>query len=432
MTAPIVQKYGGSSLADAERLRHVARRIAKRVEAGDRAVVVVSAMGDTTDDLLALAHQVTARPQGRDLDMLLSTGEMVSSALLSMALREVGHPAVSLTGAQAGVRTDPTFNRARITDIDTRRIEDELDRDQVVIIAGFQGITSEADVTTLGRGGSDTTAVALAAALGAPVAEIYTDVDGVFTTDPRVEPRARMLRDINYEEMLEMAAQGARVLHPRAVELGLLHAIPILVASSFHDDTPGTLIRKQVNMEPANRVRGIALDEDVTAITVRAVPDRPGIAAHLFGPLADAAISVDTIVQNASVERLTDLTFSIAQADSRRAREIVDPVANEIGATEVLVEDDLAKVSIIGTGMQTAPGYAAIMFRTLADAGINIQVITTSDIRITAMVARDRAHEAVRVLHAAFQLDDPAPSAAGGAKGRRIGISAHGRRSPDC
>ena len=406
--SPCVQKYGGSSIDGPDRLRAVGQRIVRRLASGERVVVVVSAMGKSTDELVALAHQVSARPDGRELDLLLSTGEMVSSALLAMALRELGHPAIGLTGAQAGVRTDATFNRARITDIDTRRIEAELACDQVVIIAGFQGITSESDVTTLGRGGSDTTAVALAAALGAKTAEIYTDVDGVYTTDPHVDPKARKLHDIAYEEMLEMAAQGARVLHPRAVELGLLHDVPILVASSFHDEVPGTIIRRQVEMEPTNRVRGIALDRDVAAITVRAVPDRPGIAAHLFGPLADATISVDTIVQNASVERLTDLTFSVAQDDWRRAQEIVEPVAWAIGAAEVIVDHHMAKVSIVGTGMQTAPGYAATMFRALAGASINIQLITTSDIRITALVGDASGEEAVRVLHAAFQLDEPA------------------------
>ncbi len=402
-----VQKYGGTSVADPDRLRAVGERIVRRLESVASAVVVVSAMGKTTDELINLAHQVTERPSSRELDMLLSTGEMVSSALLAMVLRELGHPAIGLTGAQAGVRTDSTFNRARITEIDTRRIEAELAHDQVVIIAGFQGITSEADVTTLGRGGSDTTAVALAAALGAKTAEIYTDVDGVYTTDPRVDPKARKLHDIAYEEMLEMAAQGARVLHPRAVELGLLYDIPILVASSFSETVPGTIIRRQVAMEPTNRVRGIALDRDVAAVTVRAVPDRPGIAAQLFGPLADAAISVDTIVQNASVERLTDLTFSVAQDDWRRAQEIVEPVARAIGAAEVIADHHMAKVSIVGTGMQTAPGYAATMFRALADASINIQLITTSDIRITALVADASGETAVRVLHAAFQLDEP-------------------------
>lgn len=408
---PRVQKYGGSSVATPQRLQYVARRITACVEAGDRVVVVVSAMGNTTDDLLTLAHQITPRPEGRELDLLLSTGETVSSALLAMALRALGHPALGLTGAQAGIQTDTAFNRARITGIATERINAELDRGFVVIIAGFQGSTSAGDVTTFGRGASDLTAVALAAALHAPAAEIYTDVDGVFTTDPRVEPRAHRLHDIAYEEMLELAAQGARVMNPRAVELGLLHDVPIVVASAFHEDVPGTWIRKQVNMEPENRVRGIALDMDVAAFTVRAVPDRPGIAARIFGSLADAGISVDTIVQNASVERLTDLTFSVTQADGERARAIIESVATEIDAAAVMVDQRLAKVSIVGTGMQTGPGYAATMFRALADASINIQLITTSDIRIAALVRADRAQEAVRVLHSAFRLDEPAGEA---------------------
>ncbi|MEE9277646.1 MAG: aspartate kinase [Dehalococcoidia bacterium] len=407
---PIVQKYGGSSVADTARLKSVARRVAQREAAGEQVVVVVSAMGATTDRLIALAHEISARPAGREYDMLLATGEMVSASLFTMALREVGCPAVGLSGAQAGVYTDDTFNRARITRIDTERITAALDRGEVVIIAGFQGLSPDEDVTTLGRGGSDTSAVALAAALGAPRVEIYTDVDGVFSTDPRIEPKARKLHDIGYEEMLELAAQGAGVMHPRAVELGLLYDLPILVASSFHADVRGTLIRKQVEMEPANRVRAIALDTNVAAVTVRAVPDRPGIAASLFGPLADAGISVDTIVQNASVERLTDLTFSVAHSDAERAHEIVAPIAGGMGAGEVMVEDDLAKVSIVGTGMQSGVGYAATMFRALADAGLNIELITTSEIRITALLHQDVAEDAVRVLHAAFQLDEPVPT----------------------
>jgi aspartate kinase len=405
---PIVQKYGGTSVGSPDRLLSVARRIARRVDDGDECVVVVSAMGKTTDDLVALAREITPSPSGREYDMLLGTGEIVSSALLALALRELGHPAIALTGAQAGVNTDDTFNRARITSVDTARIRQELQRDHVVIIAGFQGISSDSDFTTLGRGGSDTSAVALAAAVGAERAEIYTDVDGVFTTDPRIEPNARKLHDIAYEEMLELAAQGAGIMHPRAVELGLLHEVPILVASSFKDDVPGTLIRKQVEMEPTNRVRGIALDGDVAAITVRAVPDRPGIAAQIFGPLADEGVSVDTIVQNASVERLTDLTFTVAHDDWQRAKEITDGVATGLDAGGVIVNHDLAKVSIVGTGMQSGVGYAATMFRALAAAEINVQEITTSEIRITALVTAESGQSAVRVLHRAFELDEPA------------------------
>ncbi|HJN91789.1 MAG TPA: aspartate kinase [Dehalococcoidia bacterium] len=405
---PRVQKYGGTSVGSPARLRKVARRIAQCVDDGDECIVVVSAMGKTTDDLVALAQEITPSPSGREYDMLLATGEIVSSALLALALRELGHPAIALTGAQAGVNTDDTFNRARITSVDTARIRQELKRDHVVIIAGFQGMSSDSDFTTLGRGGSDTSAVALAAAIDAERAEIYTDVDGVFTTDPRIERNARKLHDIAYEEMLELAAQGAGIMHPRAVELGLLHDVPILVASSFNDDVPGTLIRRQVEMEPTNRVRGVALDADVAAITVRAVPDRPGIAAQIFGPLADDGVSVDTIVQNASVERLTDLTFTVAHDDWRKAKEITDSVATSLDAGEVIVNHDLAKVSIVGTGMQSGVGYAATMFRALAAAEINVQEITTSEIRITVLVAAESGESAVRVLHEAFQLDEPA------------------------
>lgn len=405
---PVVQKYGGSSVASPQHLRRVAQRIAKRVDQGDECVVVVSAMGKTTDELVALAGEITQHPAKREYDMLLATGEIVSSALLAMALREIGHPAIALTGAQAGVYTDETFGRARITEIDTTRVQAELQRDHIVIIAGFQGLSPEAEFTTLGRGGSDTSAVALAASLGAAQAEIYTDVDGIFTTDPRIDPNARKLHDIAYEEMLELAAQGAAVMHPRAVELGLLHQIPIMVASSFNEETPGTMIREQVAMEPTNRVRGIALDNDVAALTLRAVADRPGIAAQIFGPLADAGISVDTIVQNASVERLTDLTFTVAHGDWQAAHEITQPVAAELGSGEVLVNHNLAKVSIVGTGMRSGVGYAATMFRALAEAEVNILEITTSEILITALVDAEQGEMAVQVLHAAFKLDQPA------------------------
>ena len=405
---PVVQKYGGSSLSDTRRIKEVAKRISARVDVGEELIVVVSAMGKTTDELISLAREITPVTEGREYDMLLATGEMVSTALLAMALRALGHPAIALTGAQAGVYTDDTYNRARITEIDATRIRHELARDHIVIIAGFQGQSPDSDFTTLGRGGSDTSAVALAAALGAAQAEIYTDVDGVFTTDPRIDPRARKLHDIAYEEMLELAAQGASVMHPRAIELGLLHEIPILVASSFNGEVDGTLIRKEVVMEPSNRVRGVALDSDVAAVTVRAVPDRPGIAAQIFGALADAGVPVDTIVQNASVEKLTDMTFTVAHDDWRKALSITEPVAAKLGSGQVIVDHDLAKVSIVGTGMQSGVGYAATMFRALATASINIQEITTSEIRITALVSAQEAENAVRVLHEAFRLDEPA------------------------
>lgn len=404
----VVQKYGGTSVGSVERLQAVAERIAQRAAQGQPMAVVVSAMGKTTDDLIALAQAISARPPRREMDMLLATGEMVSSALLAMAVREQGRGAIALTGAQAGVFTDDTFGRARIRNIDTKRIEREFAAGNVVIIAGFQGASGAADFTTLGRGGSDTSAVALGAALNAQQVEIYTDVDGVYTTDPRIEPDARRLADIAAEEMLEAAAQGAGVMHPRAVELGLLYDIPIVVASSFAAaGAAGSIIRKEVRMEPVDRVRTIALDRDVASLTLRHVPDRPGIAAQLFGPLADAGISVDTIVQNASEDRLTDLTFTVTRSDLDQAHEAASPLARELGAKALLRDDDLVKVSLIGTGMQSAPGYAALMFRTLSEAGVNIELITTSEIRITVLLRSEHGEQAVRLLHRAFALDQP-------------------------
>jgi aspartate kinase len=402
--ALIVQKYGGTSVGSADRIRSVAARIARRVQAGDRLVVVVSAMGDTTDELLALASEMTDAPEERELDLLLSTGEIVSSTLLAMALKHTGHPAVALSGAQAGIGTDKRYGRARILKVDPHRIESALAAGNVVIVAGFQGTTEELDVTTLGRGGSDTTAVALAAALKAERCEIYTDVDGIYTADPRIEPKASKLEAVSYEEMLELASYGAKVMHPRAVELGAVFNVPILVASSF-SEAPGTLIGGASMMEQRNKVTGIAADTDVARITLRGVPDQPGIAARLFEPLAEAGISVDTIVQNASVERLTDLTFTVARADVERAMAIVRPVAAAIGAPEALADTHLAKVSVVGAGMQSGPGYASRMFRTLYEAGINIELITTSEIRITCLIDGEQAPAAVRALHKAFELE---------------------------
>ncbi|MDA0364810.1 MAG: aspartate kinase [Chloroflexi bacterium] len=401
----VVQKYGGSSVATAEHIKRVAERIRARHLDGDQVVVSVSAMGDTTDDLLTLASHVSAHPPPRELDVLLSTGEIVSSALLSMALADLGVDAVSLSGPQAGIRTDSVYRRARIAGIDTERLERELAAGRIVIVAGFQGLAENLDVVTLGREASDTTAVALAAALAADTCEIYTDVAGIFTADPRICPDARPLRDIGYEEMLEMATTGARVMHARAVELGSLYGVEILVKSSFDSSAPGTLIHRETTMELGNKVRGIAHQEHVSKVTVRAVPDRPGIAAMLFEALAEANVSVDTIVQNASVEDMTDLTFTVDPGDYAAALEVVNRVAAEIGAGEVVSERDLGTVSVIGTGMASAPGYAARMFRTLFDHGINIDMISTSDIRITCVVSADGVAGAVRALHAAFELD---------------------------
>jgi len=402
--ALLVQKYGGTSVADAERIRNVARRISARRQQGDHLVVIVSAMGDSTDRLIALAREITGHPEARELDLLLSTGETVSTTLVAMALHDLGQEAVSLSGAQAGLRTDTVHGRARILAVEPARISQELERGRVVIVSGFQGISEELEVTTLGRGASDLTAVALAASLQAERCEIYTDVDGVYSADPRLEPSARKLRDISYEEMLELASLGARVMNPRAVELGAVYDIPIVVASSFKDE-PGTLIHGGVSMEQYNRVRGIAHDLDVAKVTVRGVPDKPGIAAGIFESLAERHIAVDTIVQNASVEKLTDLTFTVHANDLSKAVEVVEGQAKEIGAREVVADGSLGKVSIVGTGIHSAPGYAARMFRTLSDTGINIEMISTGEIRIACIIRRSDVDKAVRALHKAFELE---------------------------
>jgi aspartate kinase len=403
--AQVVQKYGGSSLASADHIKRVAGRVASRRAVGDDVVVVVSAMGATTDELYALAEQMTSNPHPRELDVLLSTGETIASTLLSMALHELNVDAVSLSGAQAGIRTTAVFGRARISGIDTDRIDLELGQGRVVIVAGFQGVSEDLDVTTFGRGGSDTTAVALAAALKADSCEIYTDVAGVFTADPRICPKARPLRDIGYEEMLELATTGARVMHARAVEVGELYDVAIRVTSSFDEAALGTLIHRETTMEQGNKVRGIAHQDHTAKVTVRGVPDRPGIAAHLFEPLADAGVSVDTIVQNSSVEKLTDMTFTVAPGDLTAALRVVEAVKISLGATEVVSEPDLGTVSVVGTGMASAPGFAARMFKTLYEAEINIDMIATSDIRITCVIASEKVGESVRALHDAFELD---------------------------
>jgi len=402
--ALVVQKYGGSSVADADKIKNVARRIAATRDKDNDVVVTVSAMGDTTDDLLELVAQVTSHPSPREVDALLSTGEQQSMALLTMAIQHMGYPAISLTGVQAGIKTDTAHRRARILQIDPKRIRRELEKDNIVIVAGFQGISEGEDITTLGRGGSDTTAVALAGSLEAEVCQIYTDVEGVYTADPRIVPEARRLDEIGYDEMLELAVQGAKVMHPRAVEVGELFNIPILVASSF-TDSPGTLIHGGVSMEVRNKVRGIAHDLDVAKVTVVGVPDRPGIAAAIFEPLAAANISVDTIVQNASIDNITDLTFTVSRGQLEEVMEVIKPITQEIGARECVSDATLGKVSIVGTGMQNMPGFAARMFSALSEKGINIQLIATSEIRITCIIDEAKVKDAVRALHRAFELD---------------------------
>ena len=402
--ALLVQKYGGTSVADAQRIRNVASRIAHTYRQGHQVVVVVSAMGDTTDQLIDLAREVNPSPDEREMDLLLSTGEVVSCSLTALALKALGVPAISFTGAQAGIWTDAQHRQARILVVEAHRIHQELEKGRVVVVAGFQGVTRDLDVTTLGRGGSDTTAVALAAALGAERCEVYTDVEGVYSADPRLVPQAQKMPEIGYDEMLEMATQGAKVMHPRGVELGLLYNIPILVASSF-SQAPGTLLHGGTSMEVRNKVRSIVHDLDVAKVTVVGVPDQPGIAATIFEPLAQAGISVDTIVQNASLQGITDVTFTVSRESLKKALEIVQAPAQRIGARQVAGDARLGKVSIVGTGMQNTPGYAARMFRTLAEEGINIQLITTSEIRITCIIEEARVKDAVRILHRAFELD---------------------------
>ncbi len=402
--ALIVQKYGGSSVADAGRIRNVATRVARAHDRGNEVVVVVSAMGDTTDDLIALAHQLVERPDEREMDVLLSTGEIVSSTLLAMTLKSMGCSALSLTGLQAGIHTDGVYSKAHITGIEPQRVTEELRKGNVVIVAGFQGVNPNMDTTTLGRGGSDTTAVALAISLGADVCEIYTDVEGVYSADPRVVPDAVKLARIGYEEMLELATYGAKVMAPRAVELGQVYNMPILVASSS-SEAPGTLICKEASMELRNKVSGIAHDNNVAKITVWAVPNRPGMAREIFVPLARANVSVDTIVQNVGGDDVTDVTFTVDRTDVVKAMSIVEPVARSIGASRVSSDETLGKVSIIGTGMQNTPGYAARMFDALAGESINIELITTSEIRITCIVSESRMKDAVRALHRAFDVE---------------------------
>jgi aspartate kinase len=402
--ALIVQKYGGSSVADASKIKNVARRIIETYETPHEVVVVVSAMADTTDDLIKLAYRINEFPDKRELDALVSTGELVAASLLTMAIHGMGCRAISLSGAQAGIRTDTAHRQARIVKVDNRRIIEELEKDNIVVVAGFQGVTEGMDITTLGRGASDLSAVALAASLKAERCERYTDVDGIYTTDPRMLPEARKLKDISYEEMLEMVTYGFKAIQPRAVELAELFDVPLLVASSFNNN-PGTLIHKEVSMEISNKVRGIAYDADVATITVVGVPDHPGIAAAIFKPLAEAGISVDTIVQNASIQNITDLTFTVAQSQLEAAMSVVEPIARSIGARQCVGDPKWGKVSVIGTGMQNAPGYAARMFETLSKENINIQLITTSEIRITCIIEETRIKDAVRALHKTFDLE---------------------------
>jgi aspartate kinase len=421
----VVQKFGGSSLAEADRIRRVAARIARARAGGADLVVVVSAMGDTTDELLALAAAITDDPDARELDMLLATGEHQSATLVSMALHALGVKAISLTGAQAGITTDESHGRARIANVEPRRVRRELDRGNVVIVAGFQGqkagssdaeagadggpsASEPGETTTLGRGGSDTTAVALAAALRADRCQIFTDVRGIYTADPRLVPDARQLKVIGYEEMLELAQQGAQVMQVRAVELGWINDVEIEVLSSF-EDAPGTLIREDPLVEQRNKVRGLAHDRNVAKVTLLAVPDRPGIARAVFGPLADAGVIVDMIVQNVGHDGATDISFTVPRVELARAEKVLAPVVEDMGARGITTDPTVAKVSIVGAGLHNAPGYAARMFGSLADAGVNIEMISTSEVRITCVIGEAKLADALRALHGAFELERPDP-----------------------
>jgi aspartate kinase len=404
----LVQKYGGSSVGSIERIAAVVARIARDRAAGHDVVAVVSAMGDTTDDLLALASSVTggALPSAREQDALLATGEIQSAALLAMALIARGTDAVSLSGAQAGISADGTYGKGRIAGIEPKRVRAELDAGRVVIVAGFQGVSGGSETTTLGRGGSDTSAVALAAALGADRCQIFTDVRGVYTADPRAVPAARQLSVVGYEEMLELANQGAQVMQTRAVELGWVNNVAIEVLSSFEEHA-GTVIREDTQVEKRNKVRGLAADTKVAKVTMVAVPDKPGIARSVFDPLSAANINVDMIVQNVSHDGTTDLSFTTSRADLAAARPVLEKIRAEIGARALEIDESVAKVSIVGAGIQNAPGYAARMFGTLADAKINIQMISTSEIRITCIVSESDAPRALQALHLAFDLATP-------------------------
>jgi aspartate kinase len=411
--ATIVQKYGGTSVGDAQRIRKVAERVVSCAEAGHRVCVVVSAMGHTTDELLDLAAEVSTLPHPRELDMLLTAGERISMALLSMAINEQGRGAISFTGSQAGIVTDTTHGKARILEVKAQRVREALDAGSIAIVAGFQGVSTAFDVTTLGRGGSDTTAVALAAALGADYCEIFTDVDGVFTADPRLVPSARKLHAVSYEEMLELSASGAKVLMLRSVEYARNYQVLLHVRSSFTDHE-GTWIREEDERMERAIISGIAHDTSEAKVTILGVPDKPGVAARVFRPLADAGVNVDMIVQNASAvaagsagaeaQARTDIFFTLPKDDLVRAEPILKAIEAEVGAEGVTTDPDIAKVSLVGAGMKTHPGVAADMFDSLADAGINIEIISTSSIRVSCVIRASEVERAVSVIHDRFDL----------------------------
>jgi aspartate kinase len=400
----LVQKFGGTSVADPGRIRAVAEHIVRTRRAGNDVVVVVSAMGKTTDDLERLAHDVSSNPSAREMDMLLTSGERISIALLCMAIIDLGEPAMSFTGSQAGIVTDTAHQKAKILEIRSDRLRAALDGGNVAVVAGFQGVSTEAAITTLGRGGSDTTAVALAAALGADVCEIYTDVAGVYTADPRIVPDARRLDRLSYDEMLEMAATGGRVLALRSVEFARNYLVPVHVRSSFTWET-GTWIGQEESTMEQPIISGVTHDTSEAKVTIFHVPDRPGIAAKLFRALADANLNVDMIEQNVSTDSYTDISFTVPKDELTRATEIVDKVVVEIDAGGANFDSGVGRVSLVGAGMKTNPGIAAQMFETLAAEHVNIEMISTSTIRISCVVQQDDVERAVRALHTAFELE---------------------------
>jgi len=402
----VVQKYGGSSVANVERIQKVAQRVVDYSKKGYSLVVVVSALGDTTDELIELADKINPNPPDREMDMLLSTGEQISVALLAMAIYKLGSKAISFTGSQVGILTDSSYTRARIIKINVDKIKAELKKGQIVIVAGFQGVTLNQDITTLGRGGSDLTAVALAKELKANACEIYTDVMGIYTTDPRIEPNAKKIDRITYDEMLEMASLGAQVMQPRSIEVAKKFNVPLHVRSSFNTKK-GTMIVKEVKKMEDVLVSGVTLNKSEAKITLCGVPDKPGVAVKLFQELATCGVSVDMIVQNVSHTHSTDISFTIAKTDCNKAKRITRMVAKKIGAGEVLLDEDIARVSIVGVGMKSHRGVAAKMFGIMADNKINIEMISTSDISISCIIKKRDAEIAVKKLHADFGLSKP-------------------------
>ncbi len=400
----VVQKYGGTSVADADKMKNVAKRIIGQKKNGNDVVVVVSAMGKTTDKFIELARSVCSSPRDREMDMLMACGEQISMTILSMAIHEMGYDAISLTGPQAEILTDNSHRRARITDIKATRVREELEKGRIVIIAGFQGLSDNAEITTLGRGGSDTTAVALAAALNADVCEIMTDVTGVFTADPRIAPKARKLDEVCFEEMLELASMGAKVLQPRSVEVATIYNVTLCVRSA-HENVPGTYIKKEDSSMEQVLVRGIAHNFDEVKFTIHHVPDRPGVAAAIFTAIAGKGINVDMIIQNISEEGLTNLSFTISTEDIEKTTDIEKTIMEVSGAERVSRDDNIAKVSVVGVGMRSHTGVATKLFKVLADSGINISMISTSEIKISVVIEKDKAKDAVQALHDAFELD---------------------------